>query len=99
MNDPTVGVVDTAGRIFLGLHGHEFSDLQRQICVEDFLRGPRPREATFSAPMESITPQPVPGRASCLTFEELDVHPPPFIGDTPKDAPAVLHFNGNGKRY
>merc|ERR1712146_867711 len=98
MDNPTVGLVDSSGRIFLGLHGHELEDLEREICLDDFFVAPRPRGATFS--ISGDYPAAIaPGRTAPPSFEGLDLHPPSFTGDEPLHAPTVLHFNGNGKRY
>jgi len=88
LRNQSLGLVDTAGRLFLALHGHhELSDLDRRLCHDDYFA-----EGADSADVSRRRPT--------GAIRSLAGHmPPPLRGDDAADAPAVLHFNGNGKQH
>jgi len=108
LRNDTLGFVDTSAQLFLGLHGHnELNDLERPLCRgTHFSRqgsaapasGPGRRGAAAAGGGGGVPPRPpVPGyRAPPRSLEGLT---PPGLAGAAGRAPAVLHFNGNGKRH
>lgn len=104
LRNHSLGMVDSAGEIFLGLHGHEeFEDLERPLCRGSYF--------AFDAEVASRAPEnqadwrpqaPVLGYRPTRSLAGLV--PPAVLrgteGRTRRSAPpAVVHFNGNGKRH
>lgn len=93
LRNRSLGFVDASAELFLGLHGHdEFDDLERPLCRGSyFVKSAGPEVREFSR-------APVPGyQAPERTLQGLS--PPGLVGMGSARAPAVLHFNGNGKRH
>ncbi|CAE7605209.1 unnamed protein product, partial [Symbiodinium microadriaticum] len=84
MEHPELGMVDFSGRLFLALHGHSTTDLERELCTDDYFL-PRGRQRAVSVP------------AYLRRFNNL--FPPPLRRRSATEPPVALHFNGNGKRF
>jgi len=99
LQNRSLGLVDTAAEIFLGLHGHdEFDDLERPLCRgSHFTRDPVAEAEDLQA-ARPIRP-PVPGYKA--PKRRLVGLVPPGLRGAPAAGrqPSVLHFNGNGKRH
>eukprot|EP00747_Dinoflagellata_sp_TGD_P151429 gnl/TRDRNA2_/TRDRNA2_177207_c4_seq1.p1 gnl/TRDRNA2_/TRDRNA2_177207_c4~~gnl/TRDRNA2_/TRDRNA2_177207_c4_seq1.p1 ORF type:complete len:463 (+),score=52.80 gnl/TRDRNA2_/TRDRNA2_177207_c4_seq1:91-1479(+) len=97
LQNRTLGLVDTEGKLFLGLHGYdEEADLARPLCKPGYF------EPYEGGPGSDGNLDPMPGglprRATALrTLTGL--LPPASTSQSAEEAPALLHFNGNGKRH
>ena len=78
-----LALVDTAGRLFLSLHGiDELDELERPLCHGSYSRRAGFRDVS---------------RRQRQMLSGLQ--PPTLRGDHTIGAPTGLHFNGNGKRH
>lgn len=98
LQNQSLGLVDVAGTVFFNLHGHdEERDLERPLCYDGYLarqpqawRDHRPPQLPvvghrLARPLQDFMPPKLRHAASARV-----------AANTP---PAVLHFNGNGKRH
>mmetsp|Transcript_30355 Transcript_30355/g.56156 ORF Transcript_30355/g.56156 Transcript_30355/m.56156 type:complete len:477 (-) Transcript_30355:26-1456(-) len=93
LRNRSLGLVDTTGKVFLGLHGHDqFKDLERPLCQGNYFVQ-RPGQVLA----KKLVHAPVRDYQQVRGFEAFQ--PPRLRGEISEIAPSVLHFNGNGKRH
>lgn len=103
LRNRSLGMVDTSAQIFLELHGHdEFDDLERPLCRGTHFKYERDVASRAEENQPDWRPEaPVPGYRATRSLVGLT---PPALrvgaeAAAQRTPPAVLHFNGNGKRH
>lgn len=108
LRNRSLGLVDATGSLFLQLHGHRAEDLERPLCGDGYWeRAPSSERDVASKDAgghaSQMQPLPIPGYQPAPPMGDFR---PPLVRHrgprglvTAAAPPAVLHFNGNGKRH